>query len=66
MTQKVIYRIAGADEVWLVWGINGWQSIPEEARPSGTVLKQNVMYTRMLRTGETYETTVRVPPKNHP
>ena len=63
MTQKLIYRIAGADEVWLVWGINGWQPIPEEARPSGTVLKRDVMHTRMVKTSETYETTVRVPPK---
>jgi hypothetical protein len=61
--QEIRYRIAGAEEVWLVWGINGWQSIPEAARPTGTVLHDNkVMHSRMVRTGDTFATTVRVPP----
>jgi hypothetical protein len=63
VTQEIRYRLAGAEEVWLVWGINGWQSIPEEARPSNTVLKDNaVMHSRMARTGDRFVTTVRVPP----
>ena len=41
VAQEIRYRIAGAEEVWLVWGINGWQAIPEAARPPGTVLKDN-------------------------
>ena len=46
-----------------MWGINGWQAIPEAARPPGTVLKDNkVMHTRMVRKGDTFATTVRVPP----
>ncbi len=63
VTQEIRYRIAGAEEVWLVWGINGWQAIPEAARPTGTVLKDNrVMHSRMIRKGDTFATTVRVPP----
>jgi hypothetical protein len=63
VAQEIRYRIAGAEEVWLVWGINGWQAIPEAARPPGTVLKDNkVMHTRMVRKGDTFATTVRVPP----
>jgi len=62
VAQEIRYRIAGAEEVWLVWGINGWQAIPEEARPPGTVLKDNkVMYSRMVRKGDTFATTVQVP-----
>ena len=62
VAQEIRYRIAGADEVWLVWGINGWQAIPEAARPAGTVLKDNrLMHTRMVRQGDTFATTVRVP-----
>jgi len=63
VAQEIRYRIAGAEEVWLVWGINGWQAIPEEARPAETVLKDNqVMHSRMVRKGNTFATTVRVPP----
>jgi hypothetical protein len=63
VAQEIAYRIAGAEEVWLVWGINGWQAIPEAARPAGTVLKDNkVMHSRMVRKGDTFATTVRVPP----
>jgi hypothetical protein len=63
VTQEIRYRIAGAEEVWLVWGINGWQAIPEATRPPGTVLKDNrFMHTRMVRKGDTFATTVRVPP----
>ena len=62
VAQEIRYRIAGTEEVWLVWGINGWQAIPEAARPAGTVLKDNrLMHTRMVRTGDTFATTVRVP-----
>ena len=60
--QEIRYRIAGTEEVWLVWGINGWQAIPEAVRPAGTVLKDNkVMHTRMVRQGDAFATTVRVP-----
>jgi hypothetical protein len=63
VAQEIRYRIAGAEEVWLVWGINGWQAIPEAARPPGTVLKDNrVMHSRMVRKGDMFATTVRVPP----
>ena len=63
VAQEIHYRIAGTDEVWLVWGMNGWQAIPEAARPAGTVLKDNrLMHTRMVRKGDTFTATVRVPP----
>jgi hypothetical protein len=63
VTQQFRYRIAGAQEVWLVWGINGWQAVPEEARPNGTVLNGTVMQTPMVGNGEIFAATVRVPPK---
>ncbi len=63
VTQEIRYRIAGAEEVWLVWGMNGWQAIPEAARPPGTVLQDNkVMHSRMVREGDTFATTLRLPP----
>jgi len=38
-------------------------SDPEAARPLGSVFKDNkVMHTRMVRKGDTFTSTVRVPP----
>jgi len=63
VTQEIRYRIAEAEEVWLVWGMNGWQAIPEASRPAETVLKDNrLMHTRMVRNGDTFTTAVRVLP----
>jgi hypothetical protein len=63
VAQEIRYRIAGTEEVWLVWGINGWQAIPEAARPPGTMLiDDRIMHSRMVRKGDTFATTVRVPP----
>lgn len=63
VTQEIRYHLEGAGEVSLVGGINGWQPIPEAARPPGTVLKDNkVMHSPMVRKGDTFTTTVRVPP----
>src|SRR5205085_4425061 len=53
----------GAGEVWLVWGIEEWQAIPEAARPIGTALKDDgFMHTRMVQKNDTFSTSVRVPP----
>jgi len=38
-----------AAEVFLVWGINGWQAAPESFRPAGTVVKDHVLHTPMHR-----------------
>jgi len=63
VTQEIRYRIAGAEDVWFVWGINGWQAIPEEARPPGTLLRDDtIMHTPMTRHGDTFTASVRVPP----
>jgi hypothetical protein len=62
VTQEIRYRAPGAAEVWLGWGLEGWQAIPEAARPPGTVLKNGMMHTHMVREGNTFTTTLRVPP----
>jgi ketosteroid isomerase-like protein len=61
LNQDIRYRIGGTDEVWLVWGINGWQPVPEGSRPAGTVIKDHVMHTRMPRKGSLFSAIVRVP-----
>jgi hypothetical protein len=62
VTQEIRYRAPGATEVWLAWGLEGWQAIPEAARPPGTVLKNGKMHSRMVREGNRFTTTLRVPP----
>jgi hypothetical protein len=33
------YNMPEASTVFLVWGVNGWHSVPEELRPAGTEVK---------------------------
>jgi hypothetical protein len=62
VTQEIRYRALGAAEVWLVWGLDGWQVIPDAARPQGTVLKSGKMHTSMVREGTAFTAIVQVPP----
>lgn len=43
----VTYVQPEAGEVVLVWGVNGWQALPEGERPSQTTIQDGVMWTRM-------------------
>jgi hypothetical protein len=47
--------------VLLVWGINGWAVVPEESRPAGTVVKNAVMHTPMVREDDAFFAYVQVP-----
>ena len=62
VTQEVHYHLEGAGEVWLVWGANGWHNVPEAFRPSGTTVKDQLMHTLLVRKGNSFVTTIRVPP----
>jgi lipopolysaccharide transport system permease protein len=62
VTQEICYRMPEAGEVFLVWGVDGWQIVPEDVRPSGTTVKDNVMHTPMLLEGDTFVAKVQVPP----
>ncbi|HJU04288.1 MAG TPA: carbohydrate-binding protein, partial [Nitrospiraceae bacterium] len=59
--QEIRYERDDAGEVWLVWGINGWQGVPEAMRPSGTVLKNHVMHTPMTPREAGFTVTIQVP-----
>ena len=48
------YRAPEAGEVFLVWGIEDWQVVPETNRPKGTVVKNGVMHTPMTHDGDKY------------
>jgi hypothetical protein len=61
LTQELLYQAAGAAEVELVWGINGWQRVPEADRPAGTVVKDAVMHTPMAFVGDRFVAKVHIP-----
>ena len=61
ITQEIQYHASEASQVFLVWGINGWESLPEEARSDGTIMKHDVMYTRMIKQGDGFIATIHVP-----
>lgn len=59
---EIHYYAAGAGEVFLVWGINGWLQAPEALRPPGTVVQDAVLRTPMARAGEAFVATLHAPP----
>jgi len=62
VAQEIRYQRASASEVVLVWGIDGWDTLPGYRRPPGTYLQDNVMYTPMTRVDEIFVSTVPAPP----
>jgi hypothetical protein len=61
LDQAFRYVMPDAEEVYLVWGLNGWHPVPESLFPEGTVVKYKVMETPMRRNGEAFLATVRIP-----
>lgn len=61
--QEIRYEATGANEVWLVWGVNGWQAAPKEFWPAGTYLKDKLLYSPMKKQ-EGYFSARILAPKN--
>lgn len=61
-TLEFLYRAPEAGEVFLVWGIEGWQAVPEKERPPGTAVRNRVMHTPMVRRGSGFLADVQVDP----
>ncbi len=61
--QNIHYFISHAGEVFFVWGINGWKPVPEELRPPGTWVKNNMLHTPMVRgkDGKSFTASIQVP-----
>jgi len=62
VTQEIRYHMPEAAEVFLRWGVMGWRPLPEELRPSGTLLRDGVMYTPMVREGPVFVAKLEVAP----
>lgn len=61
VTQQLRYNNPGAAEMVFVWGINGWNLVSPEIRPGGTVIRDGVMHSPMIREGNTFIATIQVP-----
>ena len=59
--QELRYSLPEAERLELVWGINGWLPAPPELLPAGTVIKDNLMHTPMVRVGDAFAVKIRVP-----
>jgi hypothetical protein len=62
---EIRYYMTEAEEVYIVWGLNGWHVAPEMFRPAGTnienKLKNMVMKTPMISKGDHFAAKVLVP-----
>jgi hypothetical protein len=54
ITQEIRLHLPDASEVLLVWGLDGWGLLPEEFRPPGTTIENQVMHTPMTRDGDVF------------
>lgn len=61
VTQEFRYHLPEASEVYLVWGVSGWAIVPEEVRPAGTFVENNVMHTPMAQGENLFVATIQVP-----
>ncbi|MCU0543160.1 MAG: glycosyltransferase family 39 protein [Oscillatoriaceae cyanobacterium Prado104] len=61
VTQEIRYSLSEAGEVFLVWGVNGWTTVPETQRPPGTEIKNKIMFAPMERQSNYFTAKVRVP-----
>jgi hypothetical protein len=61
VTVEFRYRLPGAGEAVLVWGVNGWGPVSEELQPPRTTIKDRLMNTPMTREGDTFILRVMVP-----
>ena len=58
---EIRYQNPAAGQVALVWGVNGWQILPEGARPAGTELRNGSMFTPMLLEGDSFVIRLSLP-----
>lgn len=61
-TLEIQYRSPEAGEVFLVWGVNGWNAPPEAGWPPNSVSKGGIVHTPMALNGDAF--TIRLPLTN--
>ena len=61
VSQQINYYVEDASDVYLVWGVDGWQNVPQQLMDSATVVIKGLMYSPMQADGDTFRVTVDVP-----
>ncbi len=59
---EIRYRLPGAKEAYLIWGVNDWS--PSEHRPHGTIVSNKVMRTPMLKEKDEFVLRINMPAGN--
>lgn len=59
--QEFHYEAPEAGEVFLLWGIDGWNITPKNFRPEGTIIKDELMHTPMIKEGQIFLVQLEVP-----
>lgn len=55
------YRLPGAESVYLVWGVDGWQVPADSLLPAGTRIEYDTARTPMIPDGDWHTCTVQIP-----
>lgn len=58
---EIRYAEGPAEEVVLVWGINGWLQPPVEGWPAGSAIRRRVLHSPMLPDGGAHRVVIEVP-----
>ncbi|HMU30621.1 MAG TPA: hypothetical protein PLY42_11815 [Nitrospira sp.] len=61
VTQEFHYHMPDAQEVSMVWGVNGWSPVPESLRPLNTKMSDNLMVSPMRKREQEFIVSVQVP-----
>ncbi|MEM7028482.1 MAG: glycosyltransferase family 39 protein [Chloroflexota bacterium] len=61
ITQEIRYHTQDADKVLFVWGIDGWNLVPEVVQPTDTVISDGLMNTHMMAKDDVFVTKIQVP-----
>jgi lysophospholipase L1-like esterase len=61
VSQTIKYIQPEAEEVYFVWGINGWRVVHENLRTPETTIKDKIMYTPMECMYDTFVAQIQVP-----
>ena len=61
VTQEIRYRATNAQEVFVVWGVNGWQKVESNRQPPETIVDGQLMRTPMIDRGDFFSAKLQVP-----
>lgn len=61
VTKEIRYQVTNAQEVFVVWGVNGWQKVESNRQPPETISDGQFMRTLMINKGDFFSAKLQVP-----